>query len=62
MKSTEFFFELGLRSEAWHLDHKVSVYKAFLLGWTPENTAARANLQMLPGLVNRQKFTGELHV
>jgi hypothetical protein len=51
-----------LRGEDWHLDHKTSVYRAFLLGWTPEKAASLANLQMLPGLINRQKFTGELNV
>lgn len=50
-----------LRGEDWHLDHKVSVYRAFLSHWTPEQTAGISNLQMLPSLVNRQKFTGVKH-
>lgn len=46
------------RSKTWHLDHKTSVFKAFLLKWPPEKTAHKRNLQMLPWYENIAKFTG----
>jgi hypothetical protein len=49
------------RGMDWHLDHKVSVYRAFLYGWTPAETAARSNLQLLPALENAKKHTKEFH-
>lgn len=32
----------------YHVDHIVSIFKAFKLGWTPEQCADISNLQMLP--------------
>lgn len=45
------------RGKDWHLDHKTSVYSAFLKRWPPERAAHRRNLQMLPERENRRKFT-----
>lgn len=45
------------RGQEWHLDHKTSIYAAFLKGWPPEKAAHRRNLQMLPAVENRRKFT-----
>jgi hypothetical protein len=49
------------RGMDWHLDHKTSVYRAFLYGWTPAKTSARSNLQLLPALENAKKHTKESH-
>jgi hypothetical protein len=46
-----------LRGMEWHMDHRTSIYAAFLKGWPPERTAHRRNLQMLPERVNRRKYT-----
>lgn len=46
-----------MRGTDWHLDHKTSIYSAFLKGWSPEKASHRRNLQMLPAKENRQKYT-----
>ena len=40
----------------YQLDHKVSIKKAFELGWTPEQCADVINLQLLPWKDNREKW------
>lgn len=41
----------------YHVDHIVSIFKAYKLGWTPSQCGHISNLQMLPYLENLIKRT-----
>ena len=41
----------------YHLDHKVSISYGYANGWSPEQLAAKENLQMLPWLDNIRKHS-----
>jgi hypothetical protein len=46
-----------IRGKDSHLDHKVSIYDAYLRGWFPEEVADKSNLRIIPEMENRCKFT-----
>jgi hypothetical protein len=48
---------IELRGPDYHLDHAVSVAAAWEAGWTPEQCADVANLQVLPRAENMRKGT-----
>jgi hypothetical protein len=46
---------IALRGPDFHLDHAVSIAAAFKAGWSPEQCADVANLQVLPRAENMRK-------
>jgi hypothetical protein len=48
---------IGLRGAAFHLDHVVSIRRAWLENWSPERCANVSNLQMLSQRENFAKGT-----
>jgi hypothetical protein len=48
---------IELRGPDYHLDHAVSVAAAWEAGWSPEQCADVANLQVLPRAENMRKGT-----
>lgn len=48
---------IELRGPDYHLDHAVSVTAAWEAGWSPEQCADVANLQVLPRAENMRKGT-----
>lgn len=49
---------IELRGPDYHLDHAVSIAAAWEAGWTPEQCADVANLQVLPRAENMRKGQG----
>jgi hypothetical protein len=47
--------QMGKRPRGMHLDHKVSVFKAYIMGWTVEETCDLKNLEYLSRKDNQWK-------